>query len=69
VPGVCVQLSRWPNEGHVQVWGRAADGWWGLLTWTTRIRLHGDRGHMDIAAWVPEKRRGDSRLASLGPPR
>jgi hypothetical protein len=53
MPGVYVQLPRWPNEGHVQVWGRAHDGWWGLLTWTARIRLHGDREHMDIAAWIP----------------
>jgi hypothetical protein len=53
VPGVYVQLTRWPNEGHVQVWGRAADGWWGMLTWTARIRLHGERERMDMAAWVP----------------
>jgi len=37
----------------VQVWGRAADGWRGLLTWTARIRPHGDRERMDMAAWVP----------------
>jgi hypothetical protein len=37
----------------VQVWRRAADGWWGLLTWTARIRPHGDRERMDMAAWVP----------------
>lgn len=53
MPGVYVQLTRWPNEGHVQVWGRAADGWWGLLTWTARVRVHGDVERMDTAAWVP----------------
>jgi hypothetical protein len=51
--GVYVQLTRWPNEGHVQVWGRATDGWWGLLTWTARIRLRGERERMEMAAWLP----------------
>jgi|SRR4051794_27943997 hypothetical protein len=53
MPGVYVHLGRWPNEGHVALWGRAGDGWWGLLTWSTRIRLHGDLDHLDVAAWVP----------------
>lgn len=48
-----MQLGRWPSEGHLQVWGRAADGWWGLLTWAARIRLHGDAEQLEMAAWVP----------------
>jgi hypothetical protein len=45
--------GRWPHQVRLLAWGRARDGWWGLVAWEQRVRAAGDVERMLYAAWVP----------------
>jgi len=53
-PGMLVELrGRWPYQVRLLAWGKASDGWWGLVVWEQRVRVAGDAERMLYAAWVP----------------
>lgn len=47
-----------PFNGQLQAWGRACDGWWGLLIWPQRVVYRRPEEHDSLrcAAWVPAAR-------------
>lgn len=53
VQGMPVQVRGWPFHAHLQTWGRALDGWWGLLTWEQRVLALGAKEMLGIAIWKP----------------
>jgi hypothetical protein len=53
VPGLPVHLDRPPHSCRLLLWGRADDGWWGLVVWEQRVRDHGTPVGLALSAWVP----------------
>ena len=45
-----------PVEAFLQLWGRSAKGWYGLIAWDARIRLHGTPERAILAGWFPAAR-------------
>jgi hypothetical protein len=53
-PGMLVELrDRWPHQVRLLAWGKASDGWWGLVVWEQRLRLADGTERVLYAAWVP----------------
>ncbi len=50
--------GEWPAEAFLQMWGRATVGWYGLIAWDARVRLHGTLERITLAGWVPAARLG-----------
>jgi hypothetical protein len=53
MPGVPVHVQRLAASAFLLAWGRATDGWWGLVRWTYRVRSNGQMAELAFAAWVP----------------
>lgn len=53
MPGVPVHLDRPPFSARLIAWGKASDGWWGLIEWAQTIREDGALSSSSFAAWVP----------------
>jgi hypothetical protein len=56
VLGTLVEVSGPPFNAQLLVWGRAHDGFWGLICWDQRIRIDGASIKVRYAAWVPANR-------------
>ena len=52
-PGLPVYLSRPPHSVRLLVWGRASDGWWGLVAWEQRVLRGVEPTTLPVTAWVP----------------
>lgn len=70
--GLYIHLSGpWPSEGHLQGWGRARSGWFGLVAWEAPMRVRGKPERWALAAWVPSARiskpnyTGERRLSRM----
>lgn len=55
MPGVPVHLDRAPFTARLLAWGRAVDGWWGLIEWVQTLRRDGALSSARCAAWVPAR--------------
>jgi hypothetical protein len=53
MPGEPVHIDRAPFNARLLAWGRAADGWWGLVEWAQTVRSAGALSTMPFAAWLP----------------
>lgn len=53
MPGIPIHLARPPFSARLLLWGRAEDGWWGLVEWAQTIRRGGALETSSFAAWVP----------------
>jgi hypothetical protein len=58
-------IARLVNQlADLHAWGKAADGWWGLITWSVHGRLDdGVLGDVQCSAWIP----ADELQASISP--
>lgn len=52
-PGLPVHISGPPHNVRLLSWGRAADGWWGLVCWDQQVIRGIEPETLPIAAWVP----------------
>lgn len=55
---VPIYVDGSPFNAQLQAWGRALDGWWGLLVWPQRVTYQRpvEYGTLRCAAWVPGAR-------------
>ena len=53
MPGQVVHMKGGPHSARLLLWGRAADGWHGLITWSQRVRCDGIATELTFSAWTP----------------
>jgi hypothetical protein len=53
-------MRRSPFNGRLLLWGRAPDGWHGLVGFALNVTLRSEPARLAVAAWLP------SRLLSAG---